>query len=75
MRVDFSTGRRLVKLTIETIEVPVTRDEVVFDPKGKVVVEAGAPRRVSVSSTEPRQRITAAVAGGGLPDDTILLEK
>jgi hypothetical protein len=75
LAIDFSTGRRLVKLTIETIDVPVTRDEVVFDPKGRVVVEAGAPKRVSVSSTEPRQRITAAVSGGGLPDDTIVLEK
>jgi hypothetical protein len=73
--IDFSTGRKLAKLTVETSEEQVSRDELVFDARGKVVVEGGAPKRVSVSRQETRRKTIASIAGGELPDDTLELQK
>jgi hypothetical protein len=72
---DWSTGRKLAKLTFQTAEVPVTRDEIVFDPKGRVVVEAGAPKKVAVAGIQTKHKVTALLTGGELPDDTLTLEK
>jgi hypothetical protein len=73
--VDWSTGRRLSKLTFATADVPVTRDELLFDAKGRVIVEQGAPKKVSVTGTRSKHTVTASITGGELPDDTLTLEK
>jgi hypothetical protein len=73
--VDWSTGRKLAKLTFATAEVPVTRDELVFDAKGRVILEQGLPKRVSVTGTQSKHTVTASITGGELPDDTLTLEK
>jgi hypothetical protein len=73
--IDFSTGRTLVKLAVETSEVPVTRDELVFDAKGRVVIEGGAPKRVTVATVEIRRKTLASISGGALPDEVLVLEK
>lgn len=73
--VDFSTGRRLSKLSVETAQVPVTRDEIVFDPSGRVVVEQGSPKHVRVTRELTRQKISASITGGSLPDDLLEIEK
>jgi hypothetical protein len=73
--IDFSTGRLLSKLTVTTSEVPVTRAELVFDSRGRVVVEGDAPKRVVVSGVENHEKTTASITGGGLPDEVLELEK
>jgi hypothetical protein len=71
--VDFSTGRTLARLTVETSEAPVTREELVFDPAGRVVLDGGTPKRVTVSSVEVRRRTLASITGGALPDELVEL--
>jgi hypothetical protein len=68
---DFSTGRRVKSLRIETKTAPVVRREVIFDAEGRVVVEGGAPRRVSVTREETFQVATATLEGGSMPADTL----
>ncbi len=73
--VDFSTGRTISKIEAETVDVEETRAEVVFDAKGRVVVESGAAKRVPVTGKVPVRKIKVSLTGAGLPDDVLSLEK
>jgi hypothetical protein len=73
--IDFSTGRQLAKVSVETSEVPVSKNELVFDAKGRVVIEQGAPKTVPVAGVETRRKTTISITGAGLPDDDLVLEK
>lgn len=73
--IDFSTGRTVTKVEIEATEVPVTRNEVVFDGKGRVVIEGGAAKRVPVASTATRRKTSVFISGGGLPDETLVSDE
>jgi hypothetical protein len=75
LNIDFSTGRTLARLVVETSESPVSRDEIVFDGKGKVVLDSGAPRRVTVSRTESHRKHLASITGADLPDETLELDE
>jgi hypothetical protein len=73
--IDFSTGRKLAKVSVETTDVPVTRDEIVFDAKGRVVIEGGAPKKVAVSGVDTKRKTLVSITGGSLPDDVLVLER
>jgi hypothetical protein len=73
--VDFSTGRRLAKLSTVTRVEPRTRDEVVFEVDGRVVVESGGPKRVRTTGEEKITVLEAEIDGGDAPPEKITLER
>ncbi|HYC78119.1 MAG TPA: fibronectin type III domain-containing protein [Planctomycetota bacterium] len=73
--VDYSTGRRLASFVVEERTEPASREEVVFGPDAKVVVEDGAPRKVKVVRDVIVRKAVATVDGGALPPETLTLEK
>jgi hypothetical protein len=73
--VDFSTGRRLAELTVETKTESRTKNEVVFEADGRVVVEAGAPKRVPVTADQPYLVASAKIDGGALPPETLVWDR
>lgn len=70
--VDFSTGRRLKQLLIETKTAVISRKEVVFDADGRVLLDGASPRRVVVSGEETYKVATATIDGGSMPADTLI---
>ena len=73
--VDFSTGRRVAELLIETKTEMKTKNEVVFDADGRVVAVDGAPKRVPVTAEHPYRVATAKIEGGALPPETVVWDR
>lgn len=73
--VDYTTGRVLQKLAIEHLSSKRSLEEPVFGPDGRVLIEGGQVVREAVEVTEPYDRITVHLAGGGLPERQMSVEK
>ncbi len=70
--VDFSTGRRVTQLVIVTPKAVISRQEVVFDADGRVLLDGALPRRIVVQGEETYKVATATVEGGSMPADTLI---
>ncbi len=72
---DWTTNRVVGKISEALSESERPRDEVVFDRQGRVVVDAGIPRRVSTIRRDVWRTISVVLSGGGAPDETLTMEK
>ena len=65
---DWTTGRTVAKIAEALSETERSRDEVVFDAAGRVVLEGGIPKRVSTVRREVWRTVSVTLSGGGAPD-------
>lgn len=72
---DWTTGRTVAKIAEALSETERSRDEVVFDAAGRVVLEGGIPKRVSTVRRDVWRTVSVTLSGGGAPDETLTIEK